>query len=145
MGLYNSLDITIPCEKCNESYPRELQFKYGSCQLISYQLGDEIAWGKGNDKGERIAGLCAIEAYDGEPCPYCHHTNEISLIYILDGLIIGVGNAIVGDNAYAVHPIKSLSLNEIKVRLKGIFPTQSDPVGELLAERRQEAQREQEV
>lgn len=114
MSAYNTLAVAFPCQVYGKPYTRDLQFKYGICQQFNYILGDPIIWNAGNEKGQYLAGCCATEGYDGEPCPFCQHTDETLLIYMLDGVIFGVGDSTLGDNDYAYYQVRPFAEGGLK-------------------------------
>lgn len=71
MGMFNTVTTPQPqiCMNCHQSSRRRIQFKYGSCMLYEYEVGDSLSWGA-HDEGEPGMARVAAEGIP-ESCPFC--------------------------------------------------------------------------
>jgi hypothetical protein len=74
---------------------RQVQFKFGLCRQIDYQVGDVITFGPSHsDVGERDAHVLV----DGAPeeCPVCGYVPDDEEVFVIEvdkGAIVAVGVA----------------------------------------------------
>lgn len=76
MGAFNQVEVEETCPSCNKNIVRQVQFKYGDVQQLTYRLGDTLAWG-GNDRGDPGHEEVMVDAYP-EACPLCGHDPEVT-------------------------------------------------------------------
>lgn len=101
MGLYNVVHVVVPCRRCGASPGRQVQIKYGECNLYDLRPGDVVGWAKGRsrilNRGTRVQGRAWVPAYSA-PCPTCRDDSERAdfAVIVQDDVIEGAAQAPLG-------------------------------------------------
>jgi hypothetical protein len=99
VGTYNTVEnVTAKCPSCGTQHYSGVQFKYGSRNLLVYNIGDKLIWGA-NDIGKRDADAVVVDGeFDGR-CSSCGYNGFWPIyVFILGDTIVACTNA---DNRYS--------------------------------------------
>lgn len=90
MGMFDSIFGYVNCPKCEKEVSCDIQFKWGPCLLLNYELGDYVL--DAPEKGYKIE-YCNI----GTHCEYCG-THIVPYAIIRNGKLIAILNQVEIEN-----------------------------------------------